>query len=1335
MAQNRQKLEIELTLNSDNLKRGIQEGKGDFKSYITSIKTALAGLPDGRTAIGKAFAKDRVEGEALLKQLREISKQKTVTPQQSAMMGAQVQQFGAGVAATTNKAILEARLRDIKQMSSAEREQYAESIRNDSRYRKEFQFTQQLKREEYKKTQAVMNAQAQAKKQELSAQQRERKQAEDFVNRSITLRYALYDVASSLQSASAAMLNYSRAAFGAAIAQQAAFSKIEKTQIGAPVAQLQALQKELVDLSTEIPRSFDELTSIGMLGAQLGIATSDIAKFTEVVAKFSTITGVTVEETALAFGKLASLLQVPADEFEKLGASIAQVGVNGASTEQQILSTAKQIGAVANAAGLSAGEVVGLASAMASLGIAPEEARGVLIPTFQQMDRAIRSFNTTTGKGSEALDTFAELAGEDAEDFVRLWSDKTGGGAYQVFEQFIQGLGNTDTSQALQRLGLDGIRTSKGLTALGNSAKTMGMQVKEAVDGFGEGTFLDESFATTLEDIASKLKMTQSAFEALLASFAGDPAALSIFGVVLDLVTMLSNGIRELVDGSRVGSFIFSLVSGLVLLGGLLTQLIAVLAVSAGGFLALRTAAATALNNPATNTGIVRFIAGLVGVKTASVTTAGAVAGVGVAGTTAGAGLSVGAAGARGMTLALRGLLATTGVGAVLLLLGFAVEALLNTLWPVEDATGDAADGVKDFGDETDDAAIKTSTLRSELDELLRAFNEVALAPYKTEQALYDLGAALKENGKGFDAFSEGGRNNMDALAGVVESLKNQANGDAEETYRLIWGFMLALEEQGLMTAEAYTYLNGVMVEFAGLAGGIGNMMPENVDIGSLLKGFKADVDSASGAVDTLSDKIDELFKKLDQRVSLFSSLDGLKQSLIDNGAAFSVLSEGGRNNIEALRSTIDELAEASGDNERKFTADMKALRIAMQNAGVGGKRAFGIIDKAIKSTGVSVKAAKDRVKEFSAALRTLDAERVIGVADAIERLSSSVMNYLNARWMLGNTQMEIASGWESIANEAANAREEVEDISDEIAGFAADRGILEYQLGIALKYGDTLRANELRAQIAELNQREANLIAENQAAREEAAGNTTPAADLLSQQQALQNIVGLYVQEGAAALIGVKNKKEAKGIIQETVEKFKEQAREAGVSEENVKKYAKELRIGLKLARDLNKPAEYKINARTEAALQQIRNFRDSANAAINAIRTNLTFTASTAFAGGGPVFASRGGKITGPGSGTSDSIPAMLSNGEYVMRASAVQAYGLGFMNSLNNMTLRSSPQSSSLGAAAQSSSVVYLSPEDRSLLRAAIDRPINLYTDNAKIAQSANSGNVLLAQRGLN
>ena len=54
--------------------------------------------------------------------------------------------------------------------------------------------------------------------------------------------------------------------------------------------------------------------------------------------------------------------------------------------------------------------------------------------------------------------------------------------------------------------------------------------------------------------------------------------------------------------------------------------------------------------------------------------------------------------------------------------------------------------------------------------------------------------------------------------------------------------------------------------------------------------------------------------------------------------------------------------------------------------------------------------------------------------------------------------------------------------------------------------------------------------------------------------------------------------------------------------------------------------------------------------------------------------VAAAAGGAIHGPGTSTSDSVPAMLSDGEYVIKASSVDKYGLNFLNALNAGTLKS-------------------------------------------------------------
>lgn len=63
----------------------------------------------------------------------------------------------------------------------------------------------------------------------------------------------------------------------------------------------------------------------------------------------------------------------------------------------------------------------------------------------------------------------------------------------------------------------------------------------------------------------------------------------------------------------------------------------------------------------------------------------------------------------------------------------------------------------------------------------------------------------------------------------------------------------------------------------------------------------------------------------------------------------------------------------------------------------------------------------------------------------------------------------------------------------------------------------------------------------------------------------------------------------------------------------------------------------------------------------------TNLNFGSTTPDYVGGFTFAT-GGHVSGPGTGTSDSIPAWLSNGEYVINAAAVQRYGKGTFDRFN-------------------------------------------------------------------
>ena len=81
---------------------------------------------------------------------------------------------------------------------------------------------------------------------------------------------------------------------------------------------------------------------------------------------------------------------------------------------------------------------------------------------------------------------------------------------------------------------------------------------------------------------------------------------------------------------------------------------------------------------------------------------------------------------------------------------------------------------------------------------------------------------------------------------------------------------------------------------------------------------------------------------------------------------------------------------------------------------------------------------------------------------------------------------------------------------------------------------------------------------------------------------------------------------------------------------------------------------------------------FKALGKAILNAIAQAMAMRAATTLTNwmfGAPAKA-EGGHILGPGTSTSDSIPAYLSNGEFVIKAAAVTRYGPGLFEALNGL-----------------------------------------------------------------
>jgi hypothetical protein len=94
-------------------------------------------------------------------------------------------------------------------------------------------------------------------------------------------------------------------------------------------------------------------------------------------------------------------------------------------------------------------------------------------------------------------------------------------------------------------------------------------------------------------------------------------------------------------------------------------------------------------------------------------------------------------------------------------------------------------------------------------------------------------------------------------------------------------------------------------------------------------------------------------------------------------------------------------------------------------------------------------------------------------------------------------------------------------------------------------------------------------------------------------------------------------------------------------------------------------------VDSSVRNTLQTVSGQIDALVSGISRIQT-ASFSANDTVANDGALFLASGGHVRGPGTGTSDSILAWLSNGEYVVKASAVRALGPQVLHALNNLDM---------------------------------------------------------------
>ena len=324
------------------------------------------------------------------------------------------------------------------------------------------------------------------------------------------------------------------------------------------------------------------------------------------------------------------------------------------------------------------------------------------------------------------------------------------------------------------------------------------------------------------------------------------------------------------------------------------------------------------------------------------------------------------------------------------------------------------------------------------------------------------------------------------------------------------------------------------------------------------------------------------------------------------------------------LTTTTDEAATRLGE------LDAVLYNLASSGNAQQASTFFNEFARAAEEQGVSVDELKTKLPQY--------AEFLAGVS--------------NEQALAAGTSTDVADGLGEVATEAEQAEQSTKDFTDSLTEMNnAALGSRGAARDVAQALADAKIAAEEGA--AGLNKTKTAFDLTTEAGRENEAALDNVA-------QAMNDQITANQEAGAS-----------QGELDKTLRSSREElyntARRFGLSEEAARAYVGEV-LGIPTAR----PTAVKITGVEEAkkAAQRFQSYINGLHG--KDVRVNVRYNAGALPNGGrdltGGVTRASGGPVWGPGTGTSDEVPILASNGEYVIRAAAVQHYGLGFLDRVN-------------------------------------------------------------------
>lgn len=359
-----------------------------------------------------------------------------------------------------------------------------------------------------------------------------------------------------------------------------AYTSMLKTVDGTD-EQYAELKDAAIAASLENPVTADQILKVEALGGQLGFTVEELQEFQRVANGLDISTNMGWEDAATNMAQFFNIMKTGHDEVGRYGSAIVDLGNNFATTEADISDMAMRIAGAGATLGLSEADVLGLSTALTSMGLTAEAGGSSISQIMISIEKSvangtdgIKKYADEAGMSvgqfvdyinsldSDALSEYAakyqmtasqfKKTTTDAFEHLKLWSDTAGYDAASEFakawesepiealQRIFKGMtpealeDGTNLSLLLDELGVKTIRQSDVARRLANNADLLTDAVSTANRAWEDNVALDTEVERRNESLSGRMDVLTNTVTALKTEL-GEGLA-PVIGIATDAV-------------------------------------------------------------------------------------------------------------------------------------------------------------------------------------------------------------------------------------------------------------------------------------------------------------------------------------------------------------------------------------------------------------------------------------------------------------------------------------------------------------------------------------------------------------------------------------------------------------------------------------------------------------------------------------------------------------------------------------------------------------------------------------------------------------------------------